>query len=162
MNGNIVDVPYIYNEQWSVLGIGFSNLLDFSSYTGRIYMTGPIMFNNLSYYLANDLQQKQKIQSRSWSDVTASSATWTTWKTPLDLNSDGDYVDPYEHDGTWKGIYVVKESFEYNVSPDIVYGHYVGTDRIIFDDPINGIMVNPQQATVYTVPSWSITTKTPV
>jgi uncharacterized radical SAM superfamily Fe-S cluster-containing enzyme len=69
-------------------GICFSDLLDFSEYSGTINVTGNITFNNLSYYLSNDLQQKQKIKSRLWSEIKDSSRTWTYWETPLDINSD--------------------------------------------------------------------------
>jgi hypothetical protein len=161
INGNIVDTPYIVNENWSVLGIGFSDLLDFSEYSGTINVTGNITFNNLSYYLSDDLQQKQKIKSRLWSEVKDGSKTWTYWETPLDINSDGDYSDAGELDGTWRSIYVIEDSTFYNINPNIVYNGYVGIDRIIVDDSVNGIMVDPEKFKVYSSPAWSTFTKTP-
>jgi hypothetical protein len=161
INGNLVDTPYIVNENWSVLGIGFSDLLDFSEYGGRINITGQLIFNNLSYYLANNLQQNQQIQSRVWSEVKATSATWTDWKTPLDLNSDGDYLDTGEHDGTWRNLDIIGTSAIYNISPDTIYNHYVGVDRIIVDDAVDGILVNPEKIKIYSGPNWSISLKTP-
>lgn len=161
INGNIVDTPYIVNENWSVLGIGFSDLLDFSEYVGTIKITGQIIFNNLSYYLSNDLQQKQQIKSRVWSEVKDSAQTWTYWENPLDLNSDEDYLDIGEHDGKWRNVYIVEDSTYYNISPDTIYNGYVGIDRIIVDDAVNGIMVDPEKFKVYSSPSWSTSIKTP-
>ena len=161
MNGNLVDTPYIVNENWSVLGIGFSDLLDFSNFSGRIDMTGQIMFNNLSYYLANDLQQNQQIQSRVWSEVKSGSATWQSWEDPLDLNSDGDYLDTGEHDGTWRNVNIIGTSAIYNISPDTIYNHYVGVDRIIVDDEVDGILVDPEKIKIYSDSNWSISLKTP-
>ena len=161
VNGNLVNDPYIVNENWSVLGIGFEDLLNFNQYSGSLNITGPIMFNNLSYHLANDLQQNQQIQSRVWSEAKASSATWTTWKTPVDFNADGDYLDSGEYDGTWKNLDIIGTSAIYNISPDTIYNHYVGVDRIIVDDAVDGILVNPEKIKIYSGPNWAISLKTP-
>ena len=161
-NGKLVATPYILSESWNVLGIGFNDLLDFGEYSGSINITGPVMFNNLSYYLANNLQQEQQIESRSWSSVQADDLTWEYWSDPLDINSDGDYLDPGEHSGIWEDLYIISSTSVYNIAPEEIYSQYVGTNRIIVDDGIDGILVNPEKISLYSGLSWSVTTNTPV
>lgn len=162
VNGNSVPYPYITNDSWNAVGIGFKDLLDFDQTVGQIRITGPIMFNNFSYFLANGLQQQQQKEIRVWSDIKETSQTWSSWKNPLDLNSDGDTLDPGEHDGTWFTVSIISSTDIYNVEPSTIYSQYVGTNRIIIDDNVDGILVKPEKIRSYSSPSWSILTKIPV
>jgi hypothetical protein len=85
LNGQSVYTPFLVQEEWAVLGLEFSDLLDFSSRTGRISLNGPLTYNNISYNLATNIEKNETLQTRSWSDmlsvhvggVTAISSTGT-------------------------------------------------------------------------------------
>lgn len=162
INGNLVTSPYITSDSWNAIGIGFKDLLDFDQTAGLIKISGPIMFNNFSYFLANGLQQQQQKEIRVWSDIKEMTQSWSSWKSALDLNSDGDYVDSGEHDGTWFSVSIISSTDVYNVEPSIIYSQYVGTNRIVIDDEVDGILVKPEKIKAYSGPSWSVFTKIPV
>jgi len=85
LNGQKVFRPFLVQEEWAVLGLEFSELLNFSSRTGRISLNGPLTYNNISYNLATNIEKDEALQTRAWADmlrvhvggVTAISATGT-------------------------------------------------------------------------------------
>jgi hypothetical protein len=69
LNGQAVYRPFLLQEEWVVLGLEFGDLLDFSSRTGRISLNGPLMYNNISYNLATNIEKTESLQTRSWADM---------------------------------------------------------------------------------------------
>ena len=69
LNGQPVYRPFLLQEEWVVLGLEFGELLDFSSRTGRISLNGPLMYNNISYNLATNIEKTESLQTRSWADM---------------------------------------------------------------------------------------------
>jgi hypothetical protein len=69
VNGQSVNSPYLINEEWVVLGIEFPDLLDFSNRSGRFNLNGPLMYNNISYNLATNIEKNESIETRSWSSM---------------------------------------------------------------------------------------------
>jgi hypothetical protein len=84
VNGKEVVTPFLTKEEWTVLAIEFPDLLDFSSRTGTISLNGPLMYNNVSYNLATNLEKDESIETRIWEDLksvkggTISNATATS------------------------------------------------------------------------------------
>ena len=169
INGKSVDTPYIINEQWSVLGVAFSELLQFDSYTGRLNLNGPMTYNNVSYYLASNLEQNQNVQVRSWGQVKDDSITgklvndsgspttifgWSVWK----YNTS---IDPANF-LTWQNVSIAAVIDVYSIDPGEIYDKYVGTSRIVVDDNVDGVLVDPEQLKIFSGINWSTTTSTPV
>ena len=147
-NGALVREPVLTRNEWGVLGIGFSNALNFDLYLGGINLNGPLVFNNIAYYQANNLQQVQSTLTRPWQQVITDGATnfqWEYW-----LNS-----------STWQGVLVIGSSELYGVNPSDVYKTYIGTNKIIFDDE-EGLTVDADKIKVYTDTVWTIRVGTPV
>jgi hypothetical protein len=144
INGLPVDVPYITNEQWSVLSVSFTGLLDFDQYTGRININGPLTYNNISYYLATNLELTQRSLIRTWGQ--AKEQLWDYW----------------ENTFTWDQVLTITTTSSYDIDPTAIYERYVGTNRIIVDDEVDGILVNPEEINVYGDIFWSTNTKVPV
>jgi hypothetical protein len=145
LNGASVNKPFIVNEEWVVLGVGFTNLLDFASFSGRLNLGGPLTYNNISYYLATNLTQEQRVQNRTWGEISADPGDWSTWEPE-----------------TWSFVDILGITTFYDINPSEIYSKYVGTDRIIIDDNIGGILVDPEKLRVYGDVNWLTKTVLPV
>jgi hypothetical protein len=62
----------------------------------------------------------------------------------------------------WKQVRVLSESRSFNINPETIYSKYTGSDRIIIDDENNGILVRPEQFTLFNQVVWRESTKIPV
>lgn len=147
-NGSIVREPVLTKKEWGVLGIAFSTALNFDSYLGGINLTGPMIFNNIAYYQANNLQQVQSTLNRPWLQVKTDGITnfdWQYW-----LNS-----------FTWEGVLVISASDLYGVSPADVYKTYLGTNKIIIDDE-EGMIFDADKIKIYNNTVWQTTVQVPV
>ena len=147
-NGNLVREPVITTKEWGVLGIGFASALNFDSYLGGINITGPMLFNNISYYLDSSLQQVQGTFTRPWLKIKTDGVTNYQWQYWL-------------NNFTWNGLLVIAITDVYGVNPQDVYRSYLGTNKIIVDDN-EGMTFNPEKLKVYNDTTWQSTVKIPV
>jgi hypothetical protein len=147
-NGSLVREPVITKKEWGVLGIAFSTALNFDSYLGGINLTGPMVFNNIAYYQANNLQQVQSTLNRPWQQVKTSGITNFQWQYWLD-------------NFTWEGVLVISSSDLYGVSPADVYKTYVGTNKIIIDDE-EGMIFDADKIKIYNNTVWQTEVSVPV
>ena len=69
VNGESVNRPYISQREWSMIGLQFGELLDFSQRTGLINLNGPLTYNNISYNLATNIEKNLTREFRSWGDL---------------------------------------------------------------------------------------------
>ena len=148
VNGNLVREPKINMGEWISLGISFSNSLNFDSYVGAINLNGPMVFNNISYYQANSLQQLQKYVTRPWIRVKNDGLVDLDWQYWVN-----DYI--------WQEVLVIASSNLYATNPDEIYKTYIGTNKIIVDDS-EGMSFDADKIKVYTETNWQTTVKTPV
>ena len=140
-NGAIVREPVFTIEEWGVLGIAFATALNFDLFIGGINLTGPLVYNNISYYQANNLQQVQSTLTRPWLKVKTDGITnfdWQYW-----INS---FI--------WEGVLVISASDLYGVSPSDVYKTYIGTNKIIIDDD-EGMIFDAQKVKIYNDTTWT-------
>jgi hypothetical protein len=148
LNGSIVREPVLTIKEWGVLGIAFANALNFDLFLGAINLTGPLVFNNIAFYQANNLQQVQSNLLRPWLKVETDGVTsfdWEYW-----LNS-----------FNWEGVLVISASDLYGVLPSDVYKTYIGTNKIIIDDQ-EGMVFDAEKLKVYNDTTWTIRLGTPV
>jgi hypothetical protein len=147
-NGLLVREPVITVKEWGVLGIAFSNALNLDLYLGGINLTGPMLFNNVAYYQANNLQQIQSTLVRPWLKVKTDGITNFNWQYWL-------------NNFTWQGVLVVGTSNLYGVNPDLVHQTYLGTNKIIIDD-LEGMIFDADKVKIYADTSWQSSVKIPV
>jgi hypothetical protein len=147
-NGLLVREPVVTIKEWGVLGIAFSNALNLDSYLGGINLTGPMLFNNIAYYQANNLQQIQSTLVRPWLKVKTDGVTNFNWQYWL-------------NNFTWQGVLVIGTSNLYGVNPDAVYQTYLGTNKIIIDDS-EGMVFDADKVKIYSDTSWQTSVKIPV
>jgi hypothetical protein len=143
-NGISVQNPVITIKEWGSLGLQFSSALNFDLYTGAINLNGPILFNNISFYQANNLQTIQSIVTRPWQKVEIENE-WTYWSENF----------------SWQEALVVSSSELYGVNPTDVYKNYLGTNKIIIDDN-EGMTFDSNQIKIYTDTTWETKTLLPV
>lgn len=120
-NGKLVKEPNISIKEWGMLGINFSNSLNFENYTGAIRITGPMLVNTISHYKSTNLQEVQQVTNRQWFKVKSSGSVdfdWDFW--------DMSYI--------WNGVLVLSATSYYGVNPEDIYKTYTGTNKIIIDD----------------------------
>lgn len=142
INGNLCISPYINQNEWFSLGINFSDSLVFDSYLGRINLTGPFLFNNISLYRETDLVRSQKYVYNAWLDI--SEENWQFWTA-----------------SNWNGVLVKSSSpVYYGADTKDVYTTYCGTNKIITDDNL-GISLADEKIKIYSDTQWSSFIKTP-
>jgi hypothetical protein len=118
LNGKITRDPVITIKEWAFFGIGFPTSIDFGRTQGSINLHAPLTFNTISYYLANSLQETQKVTTRPWINVLGTAPDeidWFFW----DLN----YM--------WRGVLVLTTGSYYGITPATVFKNYTGTNKII-------------------------------
>lgn len=148
INGKITRDPVITVKEWAFLGIAFPNPLDFGRTQGSISLHAPLTFNTISYYLASNLQETQKITNRPWLKVKGISPNqldWLFW----DLNF------------MWRGVLVLATSSYYGIDPVTIYKNYTGTNKIIISDD-SSFMLNQYEYNFYKDISWQQTTNNAV
>lgn len=120
-NGRVVKEPVITLQEWGFLGISFADSLNFSFFEGAIRITGPTLFNNISFYQSTNLQEVQNVAERPWFRVKILGSyelDWEFWE--------GSFI--------WNKVLVLSETSYYGVNPSEVYKSYTGTNKIIVDD----------------------------
>lgn len=148
-NGKVVKEPVITLQDWGFLGISFSNSLDFSYFEGAIRLTGPLLFNNISFYQSTNLQEVQNVSERPWFRVkvlNSAELDWKFWNT-------GSF--------NWNKVLVLSETSYYGVNPSEVYKSYTGTNKIIVDDD-RVLRFGNYQYTGYSEVGWSQVVVDPV
>jgi hypothetical protein len=141
-NGKIVKEPIITLKEWGFLGINFSNSLNFSFFEGAVRLTGPLLFNSVSYYQSTNLQEVQNIAERPWFRVKVLGSyplEWEFWNV-------GSF--------NWNKVLVLSETSFYGVNPSDVYKSYTGTNKIIVDDD-RPVKFNEYSYIVFTDVFWN-------
>jgi hypothetical protein len=148
-NGNVVKEPVITLQEWGFLGINFSSSLNFSYFEGAVRLTGPLLFNSISYYQSTNLQEVQNIAERPWLRVKVLDSyglDWEFWDT-------GSF--------NWNKVLVLSETSYYGVNPSDVYRSYTGTNKIIVDDD-RPVRFGDYAYTVFKEANWNQFVQDPV
>jgi hypothetical protein len=148
-NGKVVKEPVITLQEWGFLGINFSSSLNFSFFEGAVRLTGPLLFNSISYYQSTNLQEVQNIAERPWFRVKVLGSyplDWEFWDS-------GSF--------NWNKVLVLSETSYYGVNPSDVYKSYTGTNKIIVDDD-RPVRFGDYSYTLFTDVNWNQFVQDPV
>lgn len=149
INGKLIREPVLSIKEWYAIGISFSKSLNFDYYTGGIKLTGPFVYNNISYYQASSLKEIQSQTLRQWFRVlTPDGITQYDWQY-------------WANNYNWDEVLVIGSSEFYGVSPQDIYETYTGTNKIIIDDN-QGVSLNMEKLKIYSDTTWFINTGTPL
>jgi hypothetical protein len=128
VNGNAAKNPMLSVDEWMILGISFSQTIDFRNYQGAFRITGPLLVNNVSYYQSTSLQEVQVTVSRPWLRVKS------TNDDPLDRP-----WDYWLSSFTWNEVLVISSASFLGLNASNIYKAYTGTNKIIIDDVKAGL-----------------------
>ncbi len=149
LNGKVVKEPILTLQEWSFLGINFSSSLNFSFFEGAVRLTGPLLFNSISYYQSTNLQEVQNISERPWFRVKVLGSYGLDWE----FWDSGSF--------NWNKVLVLSETSYYGVNPSDVYKSYTGTNKIIVDDD-RPVRFGEYAYTVFTDVNWNQFVQDPV
>lgn len=150
-DGVQVIAPYLEKNKWTVIGVSFTNPIDFSSYTGSINLFSLATFNNISYYRSTALQEAKSIIYRRWDDIKGSPASpldWKYWKEDISPT-------------TWDNVLKLAETGSYGINPSQLFKVYTGTNREIVDDE-SILLVQDNGVTMFMGAEWSTYNQKPV
>jgi hypothetical protein len=148
-NGKVVKEPVITLQEWGFLGINFSSSLNFSFFEGAVRLTGPLLFNSISYYQSTNLQEVQSIAERPWFRVKVLGSYELDWE----FWDSGSF--------NWNKVLVLSETSYYGVNPSDVYKSYTGTNKIIVDDD-RPVRFGEYAYTLFTDVNWNQFVQDPV
>lgn len=113
INGTYMAQPMIVAGEWATIGIYFaSNSLDASGTSSKkIEIVGSCVVNNISYYQLRPEELAQQIIANEWNDY--QTGIWD------DLS------------GTWLEVYATESFIEPNLTPDVIFNIYTGTNKIL-------------------------------
>ena len=148
-NGKVVKEPVITLQEWGFLGINFSSSLNFSFFEGAVRLTGPLLFNSISYYQSTNLQEVQNIAERPWFRVKVLGSYKLDWE----FWDSGSF--------NWNKVLVLSETSYYGVNPSDVYKSYTGTNKIIVDDE-RPVRFGEYSYTLFTDVNWNQFVQDPV
>jgi hypothetical protein len=148
-NGKVVKEPVITLQEWGFLGVNFSSSLNFSFFEGAVRLTGPLLFNSISYYQSTNLQEVQNIAERPWFRVKVLGAYGLDWE----FWDSGSF--------NWNKVLVLSETSYYGVNPSDVYKSYTGTNKIIVDDD-RPVRFGEYSYTLFTDVNWNQFVQDPV
>ena len=101
INGQAVKDMYLSNSEWAVLGLEFPELLNFDYRVGRLNLNGPLIYNNVSYNLATNIEKNELLETRSWNDLFTIHQGGIT-----DVTTNGTQVTYYVNNRFQQGDYV--------------------------------------------------------
>jgi hypothetical protein len=148
VNGNLVRQPVLSLKEWTSIGISFTTSLSFDSYLGTIALTGPFLFNNISYYQASDIKEIESTSIRPWIKVLTDGVETFDWQF-------------WDNNFNWNEMLIAGSTELYNINPADVYKTYIGTNKIIIDDG-EGLIYQPEKLKIYTNVNWQSNVSTPV
>ena len=147
LNGIIVKDLFLEMDAWSVIGIQFSDALLFEAELGAIRLTGPILFNNISYYQLPSTQTSLSVIFRKWNQLSDLANYWEDLTTPTQL--------------LWQDILYISVERSYIVDPSIIFKEYSGTNRILVSSD-KTLEFNSYRYSVYKDVKWDSSVITPV
>lgn len=151
INGKRVLNPVVNSNTWSMLGISFATPVDFSGYEGAFRVTGPILFNNISFYQSSEADEAARSVYRKWSSIKIVDnidKDWDYWKT---FDADPDTVGTQLY--TWRNVLFISSQDIKIVSGKSIYKKYTGTERITVDSD-NVFRMNGYKYSFYKDTSW--------
>ncbi len=147
VNGNITKDLYIEQNAWSIIGIQFADALRFESESGAIRITGPLLFNNISYYQIPSTQTALSVVFRRWNQLSDLASYWDDLNTPTQL--------------LWQNVLYISAERSYSIDPSVIFNEYCGTNRI--SAPAGKqLAFNGYKYSIYKDVKWQSTVVSPV
>lgn len=162
VDGKVVKRPILNLNTWLVLGISFDTPQDFSSFTGALRFTSPVLFNNVSYYQTTQLDEIQRFAYRKWSAVRSgidNPLDWGYWSGKT--QDSGGEVAVVSDGFIWKEVLLLAEAEATVPDGSRVYNQYMGTNSTVFEAG-SSLRLFDYHSSILKDISWSSSISTPV
>ena len=162
IDGNVVKRPILNLNSWAVLGMSFDEPQDFSSFTGALRFTSPILFNNVSYYQTTQLDEVQRFAFRKWSAVRSgidNPLDWGYWAGKG--QTEGGETYSISDGFSWQEVLFLTEAEPTTPDASEVYRQYTGTNSVIFNSEAS-LRLSQSQSSILKDISWSTSVGIPV
>jgi hypothetical protein len=157
LNGVVVKELFITPDTWNMIGLQFTEALDFNSMVGYLDITGPLLVHGMSNYRLTSSQDSITSILRTWSQVRTmidkDGSAVTNWEDFVAGSQYGIY--------SWENILYIPTLKTYLVDPRVAYRLYTGTNKIIVGDD-NKLRFNNYSYKVYNDIRWQSSTKVAV
>ena len=147
LNGVLVKDLYLESDSWSVVGIQFADALAFEAEVGAIRLTGPMLFNNISYYQLPSTQTSLSVIFRRWNQLSELATYWDDLNTPSQL--------------LWQDILYISVERSYTIDPSTIFREYSGTNRVLVTSD-KTLSFKDYKYSVYKDVNWRSTVVIPV
>lgn len=143
INGHRVGTPVITIHEWAIVGMAFTSLLEFGSFSGLIKFSGEIVINNLSYFQVAEYQKGYVLQNISWNLTKFSNS-----ENPQTLQwSDASTK-------TWEDLYQVVKPAISGINPEDVYKIYLGANKVILNGSTAALTFKDYEYNLYRDITW--------
>jgi hypothetical protein len=143
LNGKATQTLYLKSGDWNMIGMQFTNSLNFDGFSGSVVITGPMLFNNIANYTIPGNQLAQTFIFRTWNQARSKTGLVANANTRNDDSNtpainEGDNVwndfilsNPVI---SWENVLFIPTTRRFLLDPAKIYKEYTGTNKIIVGD----------------------------
>jgi hypothetical protein len=163
VNGIPVTEAIVEINSWFMIAIVFNSALDFSSASGAIRMTGPLLFNNLSYYKTRESDEVNRSTYRKWfgvSVIDGEGVPWDYWKSgvpEIGVPQSEWAIQPF----TWRTVLYATLLPSAAVDGETLYRKFTGTNRFTVDTD-SLLRIRNYKYSAYNATGWQTKVTSPV
>jgi hypothetical protein len=143
LNGRPTQTLFVKSGDWNVIGMQFTNSLNFNAFSGSINLTGPMLFNNVANYTISSDQASQTFIFRRWNQARSKTGLVANAN---DRSDDPNTPDIREDDNvwndfilsdpviSWENVLLIPTIRRFLLDPVNIFQNYTGTNKIIVGD----------------------------
>lgn len=140
LNGKATQTLFVKSGDWNLIGMQFTNSLNFNAFSGSINLTGPMLFNNVANYTLSSDQASQTFIFRTWGQARTMEAEANERVdnplTPAVNESDNIWNDFIASSPviSWENVLLIPTTRRFLLDPANIFRNYTGTNKIIVGD----------------------------
>jgi hypothetical protein len=140
LNGKATQTLFIKSGDWNLIGMQFTNSLNFNAFAGSINLTGPMLFNNVANYTMPSDQASQTFVFRTWGQArTMEAEANERLDNPLtpEVNEGDNIWNDFIASNpviSWENILLIPTTRRFLLDPTNIFRSYTGTNKIIVGD----------------------------
>lgn len=143
LNGRATQTLYLKSGDWNMIGMQFTNSLNFNGFSGSVVLTGPMLFNNIANYIIPGNQLSQTFIFRTWNQarsktgLVANANTRTDDSNTPNINEGDNVWNDFILSSpviSWENVLFIPTTRVFLLDPAEIYKGYTGTNKIIVGD----------------------------
>ena len=150
INGTLSYTPVLEPKTWTTLGIQFPQPVDLSSTVGAIRLTGPMLFNNISYFRIGSNSTFTTVKYQKWNQILD---TFDYWSYLLGEDTSGNLASGFEK-LFWQNVLVQPSETTLSLNLSQLYKSYMGNNRISTNSNSRRVVIGNYKYSVYKNTAW--------